>query len=126
MNVFKLIYNVDCRVQEAKGSFFQRQFCSGLKLFRNFLSWQGILADKPLRELAIGALLNRYLLMAMRVCTPNDAISKVSIIVNTLPTVWLLTNSDTLKNLEVFISYIRQTLDNSDATNPLLMYVNGK
>ncbi|TDG39651.1 hypothetical protein AWZ03_013924 [Drosophila navojoa] len=114
------------QVQEAKGSFFQRQFCSGLKLFRNFLSWQGILADKPLRELAIGALLNRYLLMAMRVCTPNDAISKVSIIVNTLPTVWLLTNSDTLKNLELFISYIRQTLDNCDATNPLLAYVNGK
>ncbi|XP_030565677.1 PAX3- and PAX7-binding protein 1 isoform X1 [Drosophila novamexicana] len=109
------------QVQEAKGSFFQRQFCSGLKLFRNFLSWQGILADRPLRELAIGALLNRYLLMAMRVCTPNDAISKVYIIVNTLPTVWLLTNSDTLKNLELFISYIRQTLDNCDANNPLLM-----
>ncbi|EDV91346.1 PAX3- and PAX7-binding protein 1 isoform X1 [Drosophila grimshawi] len=109
------------QVQEAKGSFFQRQFCSGLKLFRNFLSWQGILADKPLRELAIGALLNRYLLLAMRVCTPNDAINKAYIIVNTLPTVWLLPNSDTLKNLELFISYIRQTLENCDANNPLFM-----
>ncbi|KAH8420794.1 hypothetical protein KR222_005393 [Zaprionus bogoriensis] len=109
------------QVHEAKGSFFQRQFCCGLKLFRNFLSWQGILADKPLRELAIGALLNRYLLLAMRVCTPNDAISKAYIIVNTLPTVWLLPNSDTLKNLELFISYIRQTRENCDANNALFM-----
>ncbi|XP_034485119.1 PAX3- and PAX7-binding protein 1 isoform X1 [Drosophila innubila] len=109
------------QVQEAKGSFFQRQFCSGLKLFRNFLSWQGILADKPLRELAIGALLNRYLLLAMRVCTPNDAIGKAYIIVNTLPTVWLVPNSDTLKNMELFINYIRQTLENCDAKNPLFI-----
>ncbi|KAH8362244.1 hypothetical protein KR200_003504 [Drosophila serrata] len=106
------------QVQEAKTSFFQRQFCSGLKLFRNFLSWQGILADKLLRELAIGALLNRYLLLAMRVCTPNDAINKAYIIVNTLPTVWLLPNSETLKNLELFIGYIKQTLESCDASNP--------
>ncbi|KAH8278983.1 hypothetical protein KR018_012122 [Drosophila ironensis] len=107
------------QVQEAKTSFFQRQFCSGLKLFRNFLSWQGILADKLLRELAIGALLNRYLLLAMRVCTPNDAINKAYIIVNTLPTVWLQPESETLKNLELFISYIKQTLDSCDASNPI-------
>ncbi|KAH8265209.1 hypothetical protein KR038_001439 [Drosophila bunnanda] len=106
------------QVQEAKTSFFQRQFCSGLKLFRNFLSWQGILADKLLRELAIGALLNRYLLLAMRVCTPNDAINKAYIIVNTLPTVWLLPNSETLKNLELFIGYIKQTLESCDVSNP--------
>ncbi|XP_068151990.1 PAX3- and PAX7-binding protein 1 isoform X1 [Drosophila tropicalis] len=109
------------QVQEAKTSFFQRQFCSGLKLFRNFLSWQGILADKPLRELAIGALLNRYLLMALRVCSPNDAINKAYIIVNTLPTVWILPNSETLRNLELFINYIRQTLDSCDANNPIYM-----
>lgn len=55
-------------MQEARSSFFQRQFCSGLKLFRNLLSWQGILADSALKELAILSLLNRYLLSAMRVC----------------------------------------------------------
>ncbi|KAH8335439.1 hypothetical protein KR074_002077 [Drosophila pseudoananassae] len=109
------------QVQEAKTSFFQRQFCSGLKLFRNFLSWQGILADNHLRELAIASLLNRYLLLAMRVCTPNDAINKAYIIVNTLPTVWVLPNSDTLKNLELFINYIKQTLESCDATNPVFM-----
>ncbi|XP_037729184.1 PAX3- and PAX7-binding protein 1 isoform X1 [Drosophila subpulchrella] len=114
------------QVQEAKTSFFQRQFCSGLKLFRNFLSWQGILADKLLRELAIGALLNRYLLLAMRVCTPNDAINKAYIIVNTLPTVWLVPNSETLKNLELFIGYIKQTIESCDATNPVFMQSSDK
>ncbi|XP_017042677.1 PAX3- and PAX7-binding protein 1 isoform X2 [Drosophila ficusphila] len=114
------------QVQEAKTSFFQRQFCSGLKLFRNFLSWQGILADKLLRELAIGALLNRYLLLAMRVCTPNDAINKAYIIVNTLPTVWLLPNSETLKNMELFIGYIKQTLESCDASNPVFMQSSDK
>ncbi|XP_030376119.1 PAX3- and PAX7-binding protein 1 isoform X2 [Scaptodrosophila lebanonensis] len=108
------------QVYEAKTSFFQRQFCSGLKLFRNFLSWQGILADKPLRELAIGALLNRYLLLAMRVCTANDAISKAYVIVNTLPTVWV-SDSQTLKHLELFINYIRQTMESCDAGNPLFL-----
>ncbi|CAD6996092.1 unnamed protein product [Ceratitis capitata] len=109
------------QVQEAKTSFFQRQFCSGLKLFRNFLSWQGILADRPLREMAIGLLLNRYLLLAMRVCTANDAISKAYIIVNTLPTVWLQPESETLQNLQLLITYIKQTLDTIDANNPLYM-----
>ncbi|XP_054746441.1 PAX3- and PAX7-binding protein 1 [Anastrepha obliqua] len=109
------------QVQEAKTSFFQRQFCSGLKLFRNFLSWQGIVADKPLRELAIGSLLNRYLLLAMRVCTANDAISKAYIIVNTLPTVWLQPESETLQNLQLLIAYIKQTLDAFDAKNPLFI-----
>lgn len=55
------------RSQEARSSFFQRQFCSGLKLLRNVLSFQGILADSALKEYAILSLLNRYLLMAMRV-----------------------------------------------------------
>ncbi|XP_036228777.2 PAX3- and PAX7-binding protein 1 isoform X1 [Bactrocera oleae] len=114
------------QVQEAKTSFFQRQFCSGLKLFRNFLSWQGIIADKPLREMAIGLLLNRYLLLAMRVCTANDAITKAYIIVNTLPTVWLQPESETLQNLQLLISYIKQTLDAFDANNPLYIQTSDK
>ena len=40
--------------------FFQRQFYSALKLFKNIVSWQGILADNILAELAIDSLLNRY------------------------------------------------------------------
>lgn len=55
------------RLQEARSSFFQRQFSSALKLLRNILSWQGILADDALKSLAISTLLNRNLMMAMRV-----------------------------------------------------------
>lgn len=55
------------RLQEAKSSFFQRQFSSALKLFRNLLSWEGILSDSALKEIAISCLLNRYLLSAIRV-----------------------------------------------------------
>ncbi|XP_061398036.1 PAX3- and PAX7-binding protein 1 [Musca vetustissima] len=114
------------QVSENKTSFFQRQFCSGLKLFRNFLSWQGIIADTPLREMAIGCLLNRYLLMAMRVCTPIDAISKAYTIVNTLPTAWLQPDSECLKNLQLFILYIKQTMESCDANNPVFMQTSDK
>lgn len=55
------------QLQEAKSSFFQRQFCSALKLLRNFLMWQGILSDIALKEIAILSLLNRYLLLGIRV-----------------------------------------------------------
>lgn len=107
------------QMQEAKTSFFQRQFCSGLKLFRNLLSWQGIIADHPLKELAISSLLNRYLLSAMRVCTPMDAISKAYIIVNTLPTAWLQPDSDILKNLQLFVTFLKHTLKDLDKKHPL-------
>lgn len=52
---------------DSKSSFFQRQFYSGIKLFRNFMSFQGIISDSVLKNLAISSLLNRYLLSAMRV-----------------------------------------------------------
>lgn len=39
--------------------FFHRQFWSAVKLLQNILSWHGILAEKPLKELAIMGLLNR-------------------------------------------------------------------
>lgn len=55
------------QLQEAKSSFFQRQFSSALKLLRNFLMWQGILSDIALKEIAILSLLNRYLLLGVRV-----------------------------------------------------------
>ncbi|XP_075146606.1 PAX3- and PAX7-binding protein 1 [Haematobia irritans] len=114
------------QVSENKTSFFQRQFCSGLKLFRNFLSWQGIIADTPLREMAIGSLLNRYLLLAMRVCTATDAISKAYIIVNTLPTAWLQPDSECLKNLQLFILYIKQTIESCDPNNPVFIQTSDK
>ncbi|XP_050082324.1 intron Large complex component GCFC2 isoform X2 [Anopheles aquasalis] len=95
------------QAQEAKSSFFQRQFCSGLKLFRNITSWQGILADGALKELAIGSLLNRYLLNGMRVCTAPDAIGKASTIVYTLPRVWLTAGSPVVQSMDQFVTMLR-------------------
>lgn len=66
LNNINFFFSFD-RLQEAKSSFFQRQFSSALKLFRNLLSWEGILSDSALKEIAILSLLNRYLLSAIRV-----------------------------------------------------------
>ncbi|XP_058449593.1 PAX3- and PAX7-binding protein 1 isoform X2 [Malaya genurostris] len=95
------------QMQEAKSSFFQRQFCSGLKLLRNITSWQGVIADGPLTELAIGSLLNRYLLNGMRVCTPTDAINKASMIVYTLPRVWLTAGSSVVQTMSQFVTMLQ-------------------
>ncbi|XP_055387632.1 PAX3- and PAX7-binding protein 1 isoform X2 [Condylostylus longicornis] len=107
------------QMQEAKTSFFQRQFCSGLKLFRNILSWQGIIADYQIRELAITFLLNRYLLSAMRFCNNNDSVSKALVIVNTLPTAWLQPDSETIRNLNLLIAFINSIYEQLDKKNPL-------
>lgn len=104
-------------MQEAKTSFFQRQFCSGLKLLRNFISWQGILSDSVLKELAISSLLNRYLLSAMRVCTPSDSISKAYTIVNTLPRIWLHPDSEILDGLDLFVKHLRQLIHKLDTNH---------
>ncbi|XP_053671242.1 PAX3- and PAX7-binding protein 1 isoform X2 [Anopheles nili] len=95
------------QAQEAKSSFFQRQFCSGLKLLRNITSWQGIVADAALKDLAIASLLNRYLLNGMRVCSPVDAIAKASTIVYTLPRVWLQSGSSVVQSMDQFVTMLR-------------------
>ena len=43
--------------------FFQRQFYAALKLLKNIVSWQGVIADSLLAELALDSLLNRYKLV---------------------------------------------------------------
>ncbi|XP_035897334.1 PAX3- and PAX7-binding protein 1 isoform X2 [Anopheles stephensi] len=106
------------QAQEAKSSFFQRQFCSGLKLLRNITSWQGILADAALKELAIGSLLNRYLLNGMRVCSPVDAIAKASTIVYTLPRVWLTPGASVVQSMDQFISMLRHLQSQLDPALP--------
>uniref|UniRef100_A0A182SW39 GCF C-terminal domain-containing protein n=1 Tax=Anopheles maculatus TaxID=74869 RepID=A0A182SW39_9DIPT len=107
------------QAQEAKSSFFQRQFCSGLKLLRNITSWQGILADAALKELAIGSLLNRYLLNGMRVCSPVDAVAKASTIVYTLPRVWLSPGASVVQGMmDQFISMLRHLQSQLDPVLP--------
>jgi GC-rich sequence DNA-binding factor len=62
------------------GTFFQRQFGTAVKLLRNLLAWQGVVADRVLRDVALGSLLNRYLLAALRTCEPVDAAEKCSMV----------------------------------------------
>ncbi|XP_053669420.1 intron Large complex component GCFC2 [Anopheles marshallii] len=106
------------QAQEAKSSFFQRQFCSGLKLLRNITSWQGILADAALKELAIGSLLNRYLLNGMRVCSPVDAIAKASTIVYTLPRVWLNSGASVVQSMDQFVNMLQHLQSQLDPALP--------
>jgi GC-rich sequence DNA-binding factor len=58
-----------CRILEANrtaGAFFQRQFWQCVKLLDNALKWHGIIADKPLQELAFDGLLNRYIVLGLQ------------------------------------------------------------
>lgn len=118
-DVFIPIFSKQCtgNQEAAKISFFQRQFASALKLLRNFLSWQGILADSVLKELAITMLLNRYLLSALRVCTLVDATTKAYIIVNTLPRVWLQPETGILDCLQLFVQFLRSVSDQLEMRN---------
>lgn len=139
--VFALSLSLSHRLQEARSSFFQRQFSSALKLLRNILSWQGILADETLKSMAISTLLNRNLMMAMRVSqrpqksstrfepntchsvqvsTPADAVAKASIIVNTLPRVWLHPKTGHLESLQMLLQYLQTVHGQLDVRNPLM------
>lgn len=70
-----------CRVLGGSGgAFFQRQFGTAVKLLRNLLAWQGVVADRVLRDVAISSLLNRYLLAALRTCEPVDAAEKCNMV----------------------------------------------
>lgn len=51
-----------------------------VKLLRNLLSWQGLLGDIQLKNLALGSLLNRYLLAGLRVSCPTDALFKANMV----------------------------------------------
>lgn len=68
------------RVWDTKHQFFQRQFAMAVKLLRNLLSWQGLLGDMQLKNLALGSLLNRYLLAGLRVSAPTEALCKANMV----------------------------------------------
>lgn len=101
---------------ESRSPFFQRQFASGLKLLRNITSWQGILNDNILKDLALNSLLNRYLLSAVKFCQLTDAVSKMGLISLILPRVWLQGNTPQLKNFSAAVTELAQQLDKN---NPL-------
>lgn len=104
------------KVGDSKAHFFQRQFASGLKLLKNITSLQGVLNDNMLKNLALNALLNRYLLSALKVCQLTDAVSKMSLVSHVLPRVWLQSNAPELQMLRICVANLAQQLDKN---NPL-------
>ncbi|XP_029165200.1 PAX3- and PAX7-binding protein 1 [Nylanderia fulva] len=104
------------QVLDTKHQFFQRQFAMAVKLLRNLLSWQGLLGDMQLKNLALGSLLNRYLLAGLRVSCPTDALFKANMIMNTLPRAWL--QGETIEHLRMFAALIQQLSEQLDQANP--------
>lgn len=104
------------KLAESKSPFFQRQFASGLKLLKNITSWQGILNDNTLKEIAINSLLNRYLLSAIKFCIVTDAVQKLKLITLILPRIWLQENATELK---MFGNSAMQLFQQLDKNNPL-------
>ena len=74
--------------------FTNRQFWSCFKLLQNVLAWQEILGDRILADLAVGSLLNRYLVIALGMNPDSlDAISKARRIAEALPASWRVEGS---------------------------------
>lgn len=101
---------------DTKNAFLQRQFTMAVKLLRNLLSWQGLLGDYQLKNLALGSLLNRYLLSGLRVFSPVDALNKANMIMSTLPRAWL--QGETIEHLKMFAVHIQKLRDQLDQANP--------
>ncbi|ERL92824.1 hypothetical protein D910_10132, partial [Dendroctonus ponderosae] len=104
------------KISDSKNQFFQRQFACGLKLLKNITSWQGIINEAKLKDLALNALLNRYLLSALKFCSLTDAGQKMRLISQILPRVWLQENIHEFKMFMLAISNLQQQLDKN---NPL-------
>ncbi|XP_064124851.1 intron Large complex component GCFC2 isoform X1 [Loxodonta africana] len=89
--------------------FQERQFWSGLKLFRNILLWSGLLRDEALKELGLGKLLNRYLLIALLNATPGpDVVKKCNEVASCFPEKWFENPSmrTSIPQLENFIQFL--------------------
>lgn len=115
-DVFIPIFSRQSTSVETKNPFFQRQFASALKLLRNVSSWQGLMNDRTLKELALTSLLNRYLLSGLAVCSLTDAVAKAGLVSHILPRVWLQAD---LPELGPFGSCVTKLGSQLDKENPL-------
>ncbi|KAL0275384.1 UNVERIFIED_CONTAM: hypothetical protein PYX00_003243 [Menopon gallinae] len=105
---------------ETKGSssvFFQRQFAVAVKLLRNILSFQGLIGSEHLQEIALDSLLNRYLMAALRTCSPCDAISKANMIVSTFPR-WWFQRETKIKRLEMLSRHLKRLATSVQESDP--------
>lgn len=92
--------------------FQERQFWSGLKLFRNILHWNGLLPDDALHELGLGKLLNRYLIIALLNDIPGpDVVKKCNQVAACLPEKWFENSAmrTSIPQLENFIQFLLQS-----------------
>ncbi|XP_036920836.1 intron Large complex component GCFC2 isoform X2 [Sturnira hondurensis] len=92
--------------------FQERQFWSGVKLFRNVLLWSGLLPDVALQELGLGKLLSRYLVVALHSAAPGpDVVTKCSQITAYLPEKWFGSSAmrTSIPQLENFIQFLLQS-----------------
>ena len=89
---------------ESHGNFLNRQYWSAFKLFKNCLSWHGLISDKILSDLSLSSILNRYLLIGLGVTSnPMDCVFRTRHVITAIPNEWK--NS---KMLERFIQYLVQ------------------
>uniref|UniRef100_A0A452THV2 GC-rich sequence DNA-binding factor 2 n=1 Tax=Ursus maritimus TaxID=29073 RepID=A0A452THV2_URSMA len=91
--------------------FQERQFWSGVKLFRNILLWNGLLPDDTLQELGLGKLLNRYLIIALLNAIPGpEVVKKCKQIAAYLPEKWFQNCAmrTSIPQLENFIQFLLQ------------------
>jgi len=86
--------------------FLNRQYWSTFKLFKNVLSWHGLISDKILIELALSSLLYRYLIIGLGVA-PNakDTVIKSRLIVSAIPNEW-----KSKSELERYATYLSGSL----------------
>lgn len=98
-------------------AFFQRQTTSAIKLLRNLLCWQGVVSDLVLQEVALGALLNRYLMVALRTSDPIDAAAKCHMIASTFPKWWFQSETK-LPQLQMFANQCKHIITLLDVTSP--------
>ncbi|XP_022193893.2 PAX3- and PAX7-binding protein 1 [Nilaparvata lugens] len=98
--------------------FFQRQFAMAVKLLSNIVRWQGIVSDEIIFELALDSLLNRYLLLAIRISEPFQAAVKCYMVSSALPKVWLQPDN-TPKQLKSLIDQANTISEQLDQTRPL-------
>ncbi|XP_004473409.3 intron Large complex component GCFC2 isoform X2 [Dasypus novemcinctus] len=92
--------------------FQERQFWSGLKLFRNILLWNGLLPAETLQELGLEKLLNRYLIISLLNALPGpDVIKKCNQVAACLPEKWFENPAmnTSIPQLENFIQFLLQS-----------------
>ena len=77
-NPITIIFSFTSRLFDAGKSnvFFQKQFVYAVKLYGNLVCWKDILNEDLLNEKANVSLLNKYLLMSIRMLSPIEAANK--------------------------------------------------